>query len=267
MKNLLNMVNFMKEKFEWDFDDEEDEWEDHGYNYNKNRILRSYVHILQNHLNNNINDMTEGNISNYDTYIKYFTIIHNFMMIEQIYYPHVKKANKEINKYLKIEKLTNVNDIIEKFTELYNPNHIVRYNIETFGDIYIIQNYLDYRRSDGIYTKLLKENFEWDEDDFEDEEIDEEKYYFIRYSNYFKRVSTSIFTVTHKDNNSIRLINRAGVISKIPLTTFRKMLIVKCDKSLSQQIRNDIDDNDLDYIVHYQDKDTKDTLINLIYNI
>jgi len=261
----------LNENFDWDFDEEEDEWEEYGYNYNKNRILRSYVHILQNYLNNNINDMTEGDISNYNTYIRYFIIIHNFMVIEREYYPHVKKANKEINKFLKIEKLTNVSDIIEKFTELYNPNHIVRYNIETFDTIYIIRNSINYRKSNGMdmYTKLLNENIDWDfdEEEFNEEEFNEEKYFFIRYSNFYKKVSTSIFTVTHKDDNSIRLINRGGVISKMSLSTFKKMLIVKCDESLSQQIRNDIDDNDLNYIVHYNDEITKDILINLIYNI
>jgi len=105
-------------------------------------LLRSYIHILDNNDNINI-----------DLYKKYFIILHNFLIIERMFYDDVVINNKEINNNLKLEKLNTVEQVINKFNELYDVYNIIRNNIETFDNIDSIGNYLN--KNKKIYTELI----------------------------------------------------------------------------------------------------------------
>lgn len=105
-------------------------------------LLKSYISILKN------------SDKDYDLAISYFTVLHNFLIIERMFYEDVKLANKEINKYLQLEKLSNEEEIYGKFLELYdNEKSIIRTNVETFDNIERINLYL--KANTKVYTELL----------------------------------------------------------------------------------------------------------------
>jgi len=86
-------------------------------------LIDSYIYIL--------NKSKEK----YDLAISYFIALHNFLIIERVFFREVKLNNKEINKYLKLEKLNNEKDVYDKFLELYDTNSVIRNNIETMSNI------------------------------------------------------------------------------------------------------------------------------------
>ena len=53
-----------------------------------------------------------------------------------------------------MEKLKNTDDVYQKFLELYDINHQVRNNVETFDNIESIGQYLSKRPE--VYNKLIK---------------------------------------------------------------------------------------------------------------
>lgn len=108
---------------------------------NKLKILKSYIHIL-------------GDNEDYDLYRKYFIIIHNWLIIERMFYDEVKSDNKELNKHLNLEKLNSVKEVIDKFTELYDTYSNVRFAVETFDSIESIRKYLKERPE--VYNRLIK---------------------------------------------------------------------------------------------------------------
>lgn len=71
-----------------------------------------------------------------------------------VFFDDIKLANKEINKYLKLEKLNNETDVYNKFLELYDTNHIVRNNVETIDNIDSVGDYLSKRPE--LFRELLK---------------------------------------------------------------------------------------------------------------
>jgi len=82
-------------------------------------------------------------------------ILHNFLIIERMFYEDVKLANKEINKYLQLEKLDSEEEVYNKFLELYdNEKSIIRINVETLDNIEPIGLYL--KANSKVYTELLK---------------------------------------------------------------------------------------------------------------
>ena len=104
--------------------------------YTKNqKRLREYIKILKNDYENGIVKDEGGDYNNYDTYISYFIILHNFLSLENKFIDEVKLSNKEINRYLNLPKLSNPQDIIDKFKELYDVNSKVRFALETFDSI------------------------------------------------------------------------------------------------------------------------------------
>lgn len=105
-------------------------------------ILKSYIHILKN------------SKENYDLAVSYFIVLHNFLIVERGFFDDVKLHNKEINKYLKLEKLNNEIDVYNKFLELYDTNHIVRNNVETINNIDSVGDYLSKRPE--LFRELLK---------------------------------------------------------------------------------------------------------------
>lgn len=107
----------------------------------KLKTLKSYIHILNNNRNNSLLAKT------------YFTILHNFLIIERMFYDDVKLAGKEINKHLNLEKLNNERDVYQKFLELYDTNSHIRFAIETFDSIESIRQYLN--NNPEVYKNLL----------------------------------------------------------------------------------------------------------------
>jgi len=108
----------------------------------KLKILKSYIHILD-------NDKKDHDLAK-----TYFIILHNFLIIERMFYEDVVKSNKEINKNLDLERLKSVDDVLKKFMELYDNYHIIRNNAETFDSIESISLFLKDRPT--IFQKLMK---------------------------------------------------------------------------------------------------------------
>ncbi len=102
-------------------------------------ILKSYIHILKN------------SKENYDLAISYFIVLHNFLIVERGFFDDVKLYNKEINKYLKLEKLNNEKDVYNKFLELYDRHNIIRNNVETIDNIDSVGEYLSKKPDLYIY--------------------------------------------------------------------------------------------------------------------
>lgn len=117
---------------------ESNEWYDIN---DKLKILKSYIHILD---NSGIDNKLIRN---------YFIILYNFLIIERMFSDDVIKHGKEINKNLKLDKLNNINDVIQKFNELYDRYSIIRNNVETFDNIDIIRKFLSGRTD--VYNKLM----------------------------------------------------------------------------------------------------------------
>lgn len=108
--------------------------------------LREYIKKLKD--NNEL-----GDNPNYDIFLSYFRLIHNFLHLEEKYQDLVKLNGKEINKYLNLPKLNNIKDIHDKFYELYNEYSNVRFGIETMDSINEIREYL--KNHPEIYNKIL----------------------------------------------------------------------------------------------------------------
>ncbi len=96
---------------------------------NNQKRLREYVKILK-----------DSNVS--DIYTNYFVIIHNFLLLEDRFFDLVKLSNKELNTNLNLPKLSTVNDVIDKFNELYNTNSLVRFSVETMDSIEEVRTFL-----------------------------------------------------------------------------------------------------------------------------
>jgi hypothetical protein len=137
-KEMREQINKVK-NWEQFLNENKDTWYDID---DKLSILKSYIHILKN------------SKEDYDLAISYFIILHNFLIVERGFFEDVKLHNKEINKYLKLEKLNNEKDVYNKFLELYDTNNIVRNNIETIDNIDSVGEYLSKRPE--LYRELLK---------------------------------------------------------------------------------------------------------------
>ena len=113
----------------------------------KLKLLKSYIHILDN---------DKGLVSGkkYDIPITYFIILHNFLIIERGFFDDIKLNDKEINKYLKLEKLNTPDEVYEKFLELYDTSNKVRVNSETLDSIESVRLYLSKRPE--VYSRLIK---------------------------------------------------------------------------------------------------------------
>ena len=107
--------------------------------------LKRYIKILKGEFKNG---------RNYDFAIRYFTIIHNFIIIEQGFIDDYILKKDQINLNLKLKHSKNYSDIYDEFLELYDPSHKIRNNVENFDRNWeIIKNYL--KTKTDIYTKLL----------------------------------------------------------------------------------------------------------------
>lgn len=122
--------------------------------------LREYIKILRD--NDEIishKSDPEYKYNKYELYINYFIIIHNALLIEEKFYQMFKLSNKEINKYLDLPKLSNIKDIIEKFSELYDSHNKVRFAIETKDSIEEVRQYYkkleEVNKRDDYYSKIF----------------------------------------------------------------------------------------------------------------
>ena len=130
----------MKTKFGEFLNEEKDNW----YEIEpKLELLKSYINI--------INNDTNGDAQ---LAINYFTVLHNFLIIERMFYNDVVASKKEINKYLILNRCNSIEDVNNLFNELYDVNSKVRNNVETFDNIESIRIYLSTRPE--IFKKLMK---------------------------------------------------------------------------------------------------------------
>ena len=111
----------------------------------KLKILKSYINILKN---------SEKKLDDFYIQKKYFLILYNWLIIERMFYPDVVATNKELNKYLDLPKLNTVDEVLKKFTELYDNYGKVRFAVETFDSIESINQYL--KAHPNVYNKFLK---------------------------------------------------------------------------------------------------------------
>jgi hypothetical protein len=103
-------------------------------------IIRTYLRIL------NKNERFEVEKS-------YFIVLHNFLMIEQLFLDEIKLNNKEILVNLKLREVNDINNVLIVFAELYDINSKVRNNVETLDSIEPIRIYLS--NKPNIYNELL----------------------------------------------------------------------------------------------------------------
>jgi hypothetical protein len=114
-------------------------------NFTKNqKRLREYIKILK----------ESGDYNRLNLIITYFIVIHNFLYLENEYFDIVKLSGKEINKYLNLPKLESLEDVINKFNELYDTNSKVRFSIETLDSIEEIRLLLP--KLKDFYSKIYK---------------------------------------------------------------------------------------------------------------
>jgi len=80
--------------------------------------------------------------------------LNNFLIIERVFFDDIKLNGKEINKYLKLEKLNTPDEVYQKFLELYDTSNKVRVNSETLDSIESVRLYLSKRPE--VYSRLKK---------------------------------------------------------------------------------------------------------------
>jgi hypothetical protein len=119
-----------------------------GWHYDiddKLKMLKSYIHIIKN---------AEKEPDEFLLPKKYFLILYNWLIIERMFYPDVVATNKELNKYLDLPKLNTIDEVLKKFTELYDNYGKVRFAVETFDSIESIRQYL--KVHPDVFNKFLK---------------------------------------------------------------------------------------------------------------
>jgi len=122
--------------------------------------LREYIKVLKDNdeIVSNKED-PEYKYNKYEVYITYFTIIHNALLLEQRFYNLFKLSNKEVNKYLDLPELSDVKDIIDKFSELYDSHNKVRFAVETMDSIEEVRQYFkkleEVNKRGNYYSKIF----------------------------------------------------------------------------------------------------------------
>lgn len=104
-------------------------------------MLKSYISILK------------KSKKNYDIAITYLTIIYNLLIIQDIYPEQV--GNYSINDFLDLDITINEDKIYDIFTDLYDPNSVIRNNVENFDRYNNFIKYICY--SFNVWTEMLSE--------------------------------------------------------------------------------------------------------------
>ena len=118
------------------------------FNINQKR-LREYIKLLK----TNYDDGFIDEYNKFEIMIIYFIIIHNFLFLENMFKDEVEINNKDLNKYLDLPKIENINTIEEVFKNLYNVNSPVRFAVETFDSIENINQFL--KSNPNLYKKIF----------------------------------------------------------------------------------------------------------------
>jgi len=127
--------------------------------YEKNlKILKHYIKILK----------TESNTDIISIPIKFFIILHNYLVLEKMFQEELKVGCGSImlNEFLHIEWYNNSKEIYETFEKLYDPNHIIRNNMEKFNEIPIISDFLFSGNNYELITKKPISDVDFDADKF-----------------------------------------------------------------------------------------------------
>jgi hypothetical protein len=92
----------------------------------------------------------------YDFWVRYLTIIHNSLLIEERFENEFKISGKEINKFLNLKNTNDFSEIIELCNNYYDSNNKVRFGIETKDSIEEVRNYIKTLEKNGIkfYDKI-----------------------------------------------------------------------------------------------------------------
>lgn len=92
-------------------------------------IVKNYIDVLNSEPDKNKND------------IEKLMVLHNCIILENIFRHDVKLKGKEINKYLKLMNTRNIPVIKKICTVLFKNDSIVKKNIETFNEISSVSKY------------------------------------------------------------------------------------------------------------------------------
>jgi len=114
-------------------------------------ILRRYIRLLGQY----------KGMKDHKDAIHYFIILHNFLVIEDLFYDQCLMANKQINAHLNLMKdVRFCATAVQYYKLLYDPNHKVRFGIETLDSIEDVRVFLssDACKKADIYNKLLIEH-------------------------------------------------------------------------------------------------------------
>lgn len=114
--------------------------------------LREYIKILKKNYDLGFVKDEDGNYNKFDIIIKYFIIIHNFLHLEEKYSDLIKLSNKELNKYLNLPNLESLQDVLEKFNDLYDINSKVRFSVETLDSIDEIRDF--FSKNPKFFNKI-----------------------------------------------------------------------------------------------------------------
>ncbi|MDA9272153.1 hypothetical protein N9Q05_02055 [bacterium] len=87
-----------------------------------------------------------------DTAIKFFIILHNMLMLEEEFYDQFMMSNREINKYLHLDRSWTVDYILGQFYKLHDRKGLVRKNVETVSKIEEVKYIL--KDNPNLYKKL-----------------------------------------------------------------------------------------------------------------
>jgi len=127
------------------------------------KIIRKYIKIITEEESKKT--YGEDDYNKEDMMIRYFTMLHNWLIIETLYKDEVKLANKELNKHISLPITTDIKIIEEKFNEYYDYNSPVRFAIETFDSIQPIRELFHENRNKKktFFDKLIrKKNGKWE---------------------------------------------------------------------------------------------------------
>lgn len=108
----------------------------------KLKTLKNYIKILKKKYNDS------------DIIVRYFLLIHNFLIIENLYKDEIDNSNKSLNKYLSLPDTNDISDIENLFNIYYDRYSKVRFSIETLDSVDSVRNY--FNENPNIFTKLIR---------------------------------------------------------------------------------------------------------------
>jgi hypothetical protein len=114
------------------------------------KVLRQYIRKIS--VAKNIDDIQGADYFNAELAIKYFVILHNFLLLEDMHYDQAIMAKSNINKHLNLKPLPKVRDIMTIFYRVYNHGSKVRCGLEGLKKVEEVALLL--KHNPHIYNKL-----------------------------------------------------------------------------------------------------------------